>query len=112
MGLFEALFVGSVLLAMLSLLFVGWKSPEIVVRGCKIPANHYSSTWNTALLEHFEHAAQAAGVVIVACLGLFGALEACSDRAKETMVDHAPTQATETREQHLRPHRRVVDSHT
>lgn len=31
MALFEALFVGSVLLAMLSLLFVGWKSPEIVV---------------------------------------------------------------------------------
>ncbi len=32
MALVEALFVGSVLLAMLSLLFVGWKSPEIVVR--------------------------------------------------------------------------------
>ncbi|CAM9577422.1 unnamed protein product [Scytosiphon promiscuus] len=31
MGLFEALFVGFVLVAMLSLLFVGWKTPEVVV---------------------------------------------------------------------------------
>lgn len=31
MGLFEALFVAFVLVAMLSLLFVGWKTPEIVV---------------------------------------------------------------------------------
>lgn len=32
MALLEALFVGSVLVAMLSLLFMGWKTPEIVVR--------------------------------------------------------------------------------
>lgn len=32
MGVFEAFFVASVLVAMLGLLFVGWKTPEVVVR--------------------------------------------------------------------------------
>lgn len=32
MGAFEAIFVATVLLVMLVLLFLGWKTPEVVVR--------------------------------------------------------------------------------
>lgn len=48
MGLLEACFVGSVLLAMLTLLFVGWKSPEIVVRGL-------NACWTTSKKHPLAH---------------------------------------------------------
>lgn len=50
MALFEALFVGSVLVAMLGLLFVGWKTPEIVVRVCPL-----SSISACKILDETQH---------------------------------------------------------